>query len=169
MGGNTGDRQVCPRRREKQSVLMRLECRTLGQGEKDKERQLAWPLAAGRLESQLPKGEPEPRLAAQRHASFSWAFAGGTPTTTGEKYELRELPGLAGESAQCHILFGITVGDWATLAECDHRRRAGDRFLGMEFAEASACLAEFTRAVRDSFSSRLSSDFSLRYCWEAAL
>lgn len=86
----------------------------------------------------------------------------------GAQWVLRGIV-LAGESAQCHILFGITVGDWATLAECDHRRRAGDRFLGMEFAEASACLAEFTRAVRDSFSSRLSSDFSLRYCWEAAL
>jgi putative transposase len=76
---------------------------------------------------------------------------------------------LAGESAQCHIVFGITGANWVTLSEPDQPRRTGDRFLGEAFAVASACLAAFARAERDSFSSRLSSSFNLWYCCEAAL
>ena len=75
----------------------------------------------------------------------------------------------AGNLAQCHIVFGITGANWVTLSEPDQRRRTGDRFLGEAFAVASACLAAFARAERDSFSSRLSSSFNLWYCCEAAL
>ena len=75
----------------------------------------------------------------------------------------------AGKIAQCHIVFGITGANWVTLSEPDQPRRTGDRFLGEAFAVASACLAAFARAERDSFSSRLSSSFNLWYCCEAAL